>query len=77
MQLSEGEFQRLMLARVLLREIDVLLIDEATSNLDPANEQAIMQILHRQFGDKILVLVCHKPADYHGITKQIQLAPPT
>lgn len=70
---SEGEKQRLVLARILLRDADMLIADETTSNLDPANEQAIIQILHREFRDKILLFVSHNLKDYYGINKTIQM----
>ncbi len=72
---SEGEKQRLVLARILLRDADMLIADETTSNLDPANEQAIIQILHREFRDKILLFVSHNLKDYYGINKMIQMKP--
>ncbi len=70
---SEGEKQRLVLARVLLRDADMLIADETTSNLDPGNEQAIIEILHREFKNKILLFVSHNLKDYYGITKTIPM----
>ncbi|MGK7897076.1 MAG: ABC transporter ATP-binding protein [Xenococcus sp. (in: cyanobacteria)] len=44
-QLSQGEKQRIAICRALLTQPKLLLADEATGNLDPANKQRIMQIL--------------------------------
>ena len=43
--LSQGEKQRVAICRALLTQPKLLLADEATGNLDPANKQRIMQIL--------------------------------
>lgn len=54
--LSGGERQRLMLARALLRDPAVLILDEATSAFDAANEAAIVAAL-RQLGQRLAVVV--------------------
>lgn len=74
---SAGEKQRLVLARIFLRNADILIADEITSNLDAANEQAIVEILTREFADKILLFVSHNLKDFYGIDKEIRLVPPS
>ena len=60
-QLSLGERQRVMLARVFLKRPRIVLLDEATSNLDQALEHEVIQRLYRQLGpDGTLVMVTHK-----------------
>lgn len=60
-QLSLGERQRVMLARVFLKRPRFVLLDEATSNLDQALEHEVIQRLYRQLGpDGTLVMVTHK-----------------
>lgn len=44
-QVSQGEKQRIAICRALLTQPKLLLADEATGNLDPANKQRIMDIL--------------------------------
>lgn len=67
--LSGGEKQRLCLARAILKNIKVLLLDEPTGNLDPKNSEAIIKII-KKLSDTILVIMishnyelCTKYAD--------------
>lgn len=58
--LSGGEKQRIAIARALLKQSDVLLLDEITSALDIRNEQTIMELLHSIKTNKIIVIVGHR-----------------
>ncbi len=58
--LSEGQLQRLSLARALLTDRPILLLDEATSALDGATEAAVLKNI-RNMTDKTVVLVTHRP----------------
>ena len=58
--LSEGQAQRLSIARAVLSQAPVLLLDEATSALDPATEQTVLTRL-RSAG-KTIIAVTHRPA---------------
>jgi ABC-type bacteriocin/lantibiotic exporter with double-glycine peptidase domain len=57
---SGGERQRLALARILLRQPKILIMDEATSSLDAENEKLIMEVL-KDLTDKVTVIfVTHR-----------------
>ncbi|RRD93099.1 ABC transporter ATP-binding protein [Bacteroides heparinolyticus] len=60
--LSEGQAQRIAIARALLRPGHILLLDEATSALDPATERRLMSNLRRDCAGKTLIFVTHHPA---------------
>ncbi|MBY0203169.1 thiol reductant ABC exporter subunit CydC [Paenibacillus cucumis (ex Kampfer et al. 2016)] len=60
--LSDGEKQRLALARAMLRKGRLWLLDEPTSSLDYVTEARVLQNLLRQAADDTLLLVCHRLA---------------
>jgi len=60
-QLSTGEQQRLTLAMILLRQPDILILDEATMALDAETEQFILQQLEKERRQRITIFITHKP----------------
>ena len=60
--LSAGQTRRLALARALLRDAPILLLDEPTTNLDPATAALIAEALARIPRDRTLVLITHDEA---------------
>jgi ABC-type bacteriocin/lantibiotic exporter with double-glycine peptidase domain len=60
--LSAGQKQRLSLARALLREPNLLILDEATANLDAQNELKIIETIKRLRGEMTILAVSHRPA---------------
>ncbi|WP_326718912.1 MULTISPECIES: ABC transporter ATP-binding protein [unclassified Streptomyces] len=58
--LSGGERQRLAIARALLRRPQVLLLDEATAQLDARNEQALSELIGRTAGQCTVLLIAHR-----------------
>lgn len=59
--LSGGQRQRLALARALYRNADILILDEATSALDEDGERAILEQLHTQRPEQLIIMITHKP----------------
>ena len=59
--LSEGQAQRIAIARALLREGSIMLFDEATSALDPETERQLLQNILANH-DKTILFITHRPA---------------
>ena len=59
-QLSGGQRQRVAIARALLKDAPILILDEATSNIDPASEQAIQKALARLFERRTTIVIAHR-----------------
>ena len=60
--LSEGQAQRIAIARALLRKAPILLLDEATSALDPETEQCVLDNILSSSQHQLVVLITHRPA---------------
>ena len=59
--LSEGQIQRLAIARAIMSKRPIMMLDEATSSLDGATEEQLLMNL-RTMTDKTVVLITHRPA---------------
>lgn len=59
-RLSGGERQRLALARALLRKPSLLIMDEATSNLDSENEKKILRAIDDIHGEVTILMIAHR-----------------
>jgi len=59
-RLSGGERQRLAIARALYRDPEVLIVDEATANLDRETEAAVIDTLARLRGEKTIIVIAHR-----------------
>jgi ABC-type multidrug transport system fused ATPase/permease subunit len=58
--LSGGERQRITLARALLTQPDLLLLDEPTAHLDPVNEQALHRAIRQVAQECALLVIAHR-----------------
>lgn len=58
--LSSGEKQRIGLARAFLKDSEVLILDEPTSNLDALNEGEILKAINENTKDKTIILISHR-----------------
>ena len=59
-RLSGGERQRITIARAILKDADVIILDEATAYADPENEAEIQKALSRLIHDKVLIVIAHR-----------------
>jgi ATP-binding cassette, subfamily B, bacterial IrtB/YbtQ len=59
-QLSGGERQRIAIARAILKDAPIVLLDEATAAIDPSNERAIQIALGQLVANRTLVVVAHR-----------------
>ena len=70
--LSEGQAQRIAIARALLRDRSIMLFDEATSALDPDTERRLLQnILEKQ--NKTVIFITHRPAVIDYCTQSLKI----
>jgi ATP-binding cassette subfamily B protein len=58
--LSEGQKQRLLIARVIYKDPDIIIFDEATNSLDANNEKVIVENLSEFFEGKTVIVVAHR-----------------
>lgn len=68
--LSEGQMQRLAIARAIYSDRPILLLDEATSALDAGTEEAVLENL-RSMTDKTVIIVTHRPAALKLCDRQV------
>jgi thiol reductant ABC exporter CydC subunit len=60
MRLSGGERQRLAIARALLKNAPILILDEATANLDPVTEREVMQSVRELMQGRTTLIITHR-----------------
>ncbi|MFF5989410.1 ABC transporter ATP-binding protein [Prauserella flavalba] len=71
--LSGGERQRVSIARALLKDAPIVLLDEVTSALDPVNEAAVHAGLERLLSGRTVVLVAHRLRTVRGADRIVFL----
>lgn len=71
--LSGGEKQRISIARAILKNAPIILLDEATSSLDPENEFIIQEAISNLIKNKTVVVVAHKLRSVMGADKIVVL----
>jgi ATP-binding cassette subfamily C protein CydC len=59
-RLSAGQARRIAIARALLRDAPILLLDEPTENLDPQTEHAVLEAIDRLMAGRTVLLITHK-----------------
>lgn len=73
--LSEGQTQRIAVARGLLRPGGLLLLDEPTSSLDGATEQLLLERLAQRIDGKTLIIITHREAVAERCSSVLRLSP--
>ncbi len=58
--LSGGEKQRISIARALLKDAPIVILDEATANVDPENEDALQQAIAELTKQKTVIMIAHR-----------------
>lgn len=71
--LSGGERQRISIARALLKDSPVILLDEATASLDAENETHIQRAISRLVKDKTVLIIAHRMRTVEGADKLVLL----
>ena len=69
--LSEGQMQRLLIARVVYKDPGIIIFDEATNSLDANNEKAIVENLAGFFKGKTVIIVAHRLSTVRNADKII------
>jgi ABC-type bacteriocin/lantibiotic exporter with double-glycine peptidase domain len=73
-QLSGGERQRLAIARALLQQPRVLILDEATSCLDPGAEEFVLHNIRRKLNGSTLIVVSHRLTTFSAFARVLTLS---
>jgi ATP-binding cassette subfamily B protein len=71
--LSEGQKQRLLIARVIYKDPDIIIFDEATNSLDANNEKVIVENLTEFFEGKTVIVVAHRLSTVRNADKIVVL----
>ena len=71
--LSGGEKQRISIARAILKDAPIILLDEATASLDPDNEVAVQAAISNLIKNKTVIVVAHKLKNVVGANKIVVL----
>ncbi len=73
-RLSGGQRQRIALARALLKDPPILILDEATAMFDPAGEAEFIAECHAVLRERTVLLITHRPASLALADRVIRLA---
>ena len=74
--LSGGERQRIALARALLKDAPIILLDEATASVDPENECEIREAMAAACRGRTVIVIAHRPETLRNVDSVLELERP-
>ncbi len=72
-RLSGGERQRVGIARIMLADPDIIVMDEPTSSLDVLHEKELLHTLKKEYSDKTVIIISHRMSTLTGCTRLLKL----
>ena len=58
--ISGGERQRITIARAIMKDAPIIILDEATANVDPENEKDLVEAIQELTHDKTVIMIAHR-----------------